>query len=388
MKNTAAQVSSIIKRVLKDGDSAVSYFTAKFDGKNIKPSSFRVSKTLVDAMASRISPDLAKALKKAAQNITRFHKEEFSRLPKSWRINIAGTATGFIYKPVETAGLYVPGGKYYSYPSTVLMTAIPARIAGVKRIIMATPPKNLTPAVLFAAKICGVDEIYAVNGPASIAAMAYGTKTIPKVDIIVGPGNAYINEAKRQILDVCGIDSLAGPSEVAIIADRYANPEHIAADLLAQAEHDSMAKAYLFCESDEIIATVRVLLSGENTKQITIFKSSVPEAVKRVNEIAPEHLEIMTANPETIVKKIQNAGAVFVGGNTPTAAGDYIAGPSHVLPTNGTARFSGGLSCATFIKKISYISAGKRRLSGRKDIVAIAAAEGLSFHALSAKIRQ
>lgn len=385
-------ITKIIKDVETKGDKALSYYTAKYDKVKLSPKGFRVPKTLIKASGKQLSPELRLSIEKAAKNIRSFHLKELSVSRKTWFADINGIKTGQIYNAVESAGIYVPGGRF-PYPSTVLMSAIPAKIAGVKKLIIVTPPKNASPAVLYAACCAGVDEVYTLNGPAAIAAMAYGTKTVPKVDIIAGPGNAYINEAKRQVIGKVGIDSLAGPSEVAIIADSTAWPGFVAADILAQLEHDPDAKAYFFTDSRNLLNKVSGILkvfAGQYNlgKQYRASFCSIGKAVTAVNAIAPEHLELEVKQPALLAKKIKNAGAIFAGSYTPTAVGDYWAGPSHVLPTGGAARFSGGISTATFMKKTSYIecSADSMKRFG-SDIERLASSEGLENHRNSIAIR-
>ena len=268
------------------------------------------------------------------------------------------------------------------------MAAIPAKVAGVKKISIVTPPNRLTPAVLYAAKLAGVDEIYRIGGPAAIAALAYGTKTVKSVDMVIGPGNAFVNEAKRQVFGKVGIDSLAGPSEVAIIADKGANVSYLVTDLMAQAEHDPEAKAYLFTDSRKIMQQVKHMLPKGLAKQVKLTACPLPKAVKLVNELAPEHLELMVKQPDKMLNGIKNAGAIFAGYRTPTALGDYWAGPSHVLPTGGTAKFMSGLSVLTFLKRTSYVNFHEGSL--REDGVYIrklAEAEGLKSHGESIETR-
>ena len=383
----AYHVAGIIGRVRREGDEALEYFSEKFDGVSLKAADFRVAPAGKKSLQKSIPAQLRLALERAAENIKAFHKAEMRRLPRSWQVKKGAITTGQVLTPVAAAGMYVPGGRY-SYPSTVLMAAIPAKIAGVKRLAMVTPPKNLTQAVLYAAALAGVDEIYRVGGAHAVAALAFGTKTIAKVDLIVGPGNAYVNEAKRQLLGTVGIDALAGPSEVAIIADSACPPEFIAADVSAQAEHDPQARCFVFSDSKTLIAKVKKLLPEEFKSQVTLLECSASEAIARVNGMAPEHLELLMKKPEEIARRITNAGAVFAGYGTPTALGDYWAGPSHVLPTGTSARFSSGLSCATFIKRTSFIKAGRLSPAETAAAAAIAQAEGLKFHSDSIRIRE
>ena len=347
------QVKTIIHTVQRSGDSALKAYTKRFDGITI--SSFKVPKAEILQAVRSLEKGLRAALDQAARNIQNFHQQELSHLPCSWTFTQKGSVTGQMYAPIATVGIYVPGGRF-SYPSTVLMTAIPARVAGVEKVIMATPPKQLTPAVLYAAYISGVDEIYRVGGPAAIAALAFGTESIPKTDFIVGPGNAYVNEAKRQLLGVVGIDALAGPSEVAIIADAKAPANYIIADLLAQAEHDPRAMTYLFSDSKTLLSAIGRMLPRELRTQVTLKACKIEQAINAVNKIAPEHLELMVENPATIIGKIKNAGAVFIGYATPTAVGDYWAGPNHVLPTGGSARCFSPLALSDIVKTLSIAS--------------------------------
>jgi histidinol dehydrogenase len=384
-KKLAAYISKIISDVAKNGDKAVAFYTSKYDG-------LKTGKTLIPAANLKasgrfISPKLKKAIEAAAANIRNFHGKELSALKKSWKFSKGGAVLGQSYSPVGTAGIYVPGGRF-PYPSTVLAAAIPAKMAGVGRVIMLTPPRNASPAVLYAAYVSGIDALYTVNGPAGIAAMAYGTGKIPKVDIIAGPGNAYVNEAKRQVIGLVGIDSLAGPSEVAIIADSSADADFVVKDVLAQLEHAPDAKAYLFSDSGKLLSDVRKGLGREGARRLVSARCGLAEAVRRVNAAAPEHLQLMTRNARALAKQIRNAGAVFVGNYTPTAVGDYWAGPSHVLPTNGAARFSGGISTATFLKKTSYIEYSRKAVrSAAKGILALTEAEGLVNHGRSVEAR-
>lgn len=379
-------VSSIIDDIKKNGDKAVFKYLKKFDGIDLSKKGCKVSKTQIDNAVKRVSPKLKSAIKASYANVLAYHKYEYSQIKKSWFLNKKGIKTGQFYNAVESAGIYIPGGKF-PYPSSVIMTAIPAKAAGVKRIVMVTPPNKMSDEVLYAAKLCGISEIYSVGGIMAIAALAYGTKTIKKVDFIVGPGNAFVNEAKRQVFGDVGIDSLAGPSEVAIIADSNAPVKYVYKDLMAQVEHDSMAKAYLFCQSKVLIAKVKKLLTKEALKQITITNCTVEKAIEKVNNIAPEHLELLVKNYSKIIKKIKNAGAIFAGYQTPTAAGDYWAGPSHVLPTNNSAKFSSGLSVMSFLKRTTYVEMNKNNKKGFSQIAGFAGSEGMKYHKRSAEVR-
>ena len=383
----SASVAAIISKVASDGDSALSFFAKKFDNFTLLPKKIRVSKADINNSSKRVDDLLKLALLKAAGNIRSFHQEEFNHINVFWKTKRNGIITGQIYSPVESVGIYVPGGRF-SYPSTVLMAAIPARVAGVKKISIVTPPNRLTPAVLYAAKLAGVDEIYRIGGPAAIAALAYGTKTVNPVDMVIGPGNAYVNEAKRQVFGKVGIDSLAGPSEVAIIADKGADVSYIFTDLMAQAEHDPQAKAYLFTDSKKIMQQVKQMLPKGSLSQMKLTTCPLPRAIKLVNDLAPEHLELMVKHPDKMLNAIKNAGAIFAGYRTPTALGDYWAGPSHVLPTGGTSRFMSGLSVLTFFKRTSYVNFHEGSL--REDGVYIrklAEVEGLTNHGVSIQTR-
>ncbi|OQA92661.1 MAG: Histidinol dehydrogenase [Elusimicrobia bacterium ADurb.Bin231] len=382
--NIGEDVKNIIKAVHACGDTAISKFTLKFDRIKINPKEFKVSEREIKESLKKIDSRLYSALKRAKQNIESFQK---NILPKQTVISGNGVKIKNVFLPVESAGIYVPGGRF-PYPSTVLMTSIPALVAGVKKVVMVTPPKNLTAPVLAAAHLCGITEIYRIGGVQAIAALACGTRTIPKVDIIVGPGNKYVAEAKRQLFGEVGIDMIAGPSEILIMADTSANPEFVVSDLMAQCEHDSDAGAVLLSFSRKLSEyCIKNTLSVR--KQIKILDvKSIDEAIHIANRFAPEHLEIMMKNAHNIVLKIKNAGAVFLGNYTPVAIGDYYAGPSHVLPTGGSAKFSSGLSVYSFLKKVSiieYTKASLRKISS--DVINIANTEGLVKHAESLKRR-
>jgi len=382
-----ASVSAIISKVRAQGDKALIYFAKKFDNYTLSPKKIKVSKSEIRNSSEKIDDLVKLALLKAAGNIRRFHQEEYNHLNIFWKSKSNGIIVGQIYTPVERVGIYVPGGRF-SYPSTVLMAAIPAKVAGVKKVSIVTPPNKLTPAVLYAAKLAGVDEIYRIGGPAAIAALAYGTKTVAPVDLVIGPGNIFVNEAKRQVFGKVGIDSLAGPSEVAIIADKGANVSYIVADLMAQAEHDPAARSFLFTDSKKIIRHVKSLIPKKVLGQIKLVCCPLPNAVKSVNELAPEHLELMIKHPDKMLNNIKNAGAIFAGYRTPTVVGDYWAGPSHVLPTGGTAKFMSGLSALTFFKRTSYVNFHEGSL--REDGVYIrklAEIEGFKSHGESISAR-
>lgn len=390
MKSTelSSYVAKIIERVRREGDRALIGYAREFDGVTLTPAAIRVPRAQIEASRRQVDPAIRAAITGAAKNIERFHREELKHIKKSWRFTKNGVTLGQIFTPVDRVGLYVPGGRF-PYPSTVLMSAIPARVAGVKRLVMVTPPKKISPIILFAALVAGVDEVYQVGGPAAVAALACGTRTVPKVDLIVGPGNAYVNEAKRQVFGLVGIDALAGPSEVAILADAEVPVHYIIADLSAQAEHDPQARSYLFTESTELARRVKTALPKATRGQVQISVMAIEKAIAAVNALAPEHLEILRKDHASVTPKIRHAGAIFAGYATPTAMGDYWAGPSHVLPTAGSARFSSGLSAATFLKKSSYINCSTSSL--KKDgrhIRTFAAAEGLMHHKDSVGVRE
>ena len=381
-------VTDIISNIQTKGDSAVINYLKKFDGVSFKSAKdLRVTDKQINEAVKKVSADLKKAIKASYANVLAFHKKEYSNIKKQWLLTDSIKSVGQIYRPIESVGIYVPGGRF-SYPSSVIMNAVAAKVAGVKRIVMMTPPKKMSNEVLFAAKLCGIKEIYTIGGAVAIAALAYGTKTIKPVNMIVGPGNAYVNEAKRLVFGKVGIDSLAGPSEVAIIADSGADKDYVLYDLLAQAEHDTMAKAYLLCSSKGIINYIKKNFDKEKLNQIKIYNVDTKKAIDMVNDIAPEHLELLTKNAKQIVTKIHNAGAIFVGYNTATAVGDYWAGPSHVLPTNASAKYSSGLSVMTFMKRSSYIELKKVMPVIKKHIADFAQAEGLLNHKKSIEVRK
>lgn len=377
-------IKNIINSVRKNGDSSVAFFTGKYDGVRLKPSDFRVKDREIKQACAKADKGVIAAVKRAKKNVEFFQRAIY---PDTTTVKKAGITISHIFMPVESAGIYVPGGRY-SYPSSIIMTAVPAKVAGVKKIIMVSPPRNLTPEVLATAALCGVTEIYRVGGAQAIAALAYGTRIIPRVDKIVGPGNMYVTEAKRYVSGDVGIDMLAGPSEVLIIADGTANPEFVVADIMAQCEHDGMAKGILVSLSAKLsgYCAQKIKFLGKQVKIINATNTA--QAAEIANIVAPEHLQIITADSKKLLGLIKNAGAIFVGNFTPIALGDYFAGPSHVLPTGGTARYSSGLSVYNFLKSSAVISYNKSAL--KKDsasILKIAAAEGLLKHAESVKVR-
>ncbi|OGP32613.1 MAG: histidinol dehydrogenase [Deltaproteobacteria bacterium GWC2_42_11] len=395
------KVKIIIRNVKQNGDKSLLKYTEKFDGAKLTVKGMKVDRNKIKKALKNISEYDLKILKLAAKRIDAFHRKE---TPKSWQYTEKDrTVLGQKVTPLERVGIYVPGGKA-AYPSTVLMNAIPAKIAGVKEIIMATPPsKNgINPYVLAAADIAGVDAIYQVGGAQAIAALAYGTETILKVDKIVGPGNIYVATAKRLVFGVVDIDMIAGPSEILIINDGTGNPSWIAADLLSQAEHDELASSILLTTSKNMAEAVAKEVSRQikELKREAIAKKSIDrygaiiitkdlkEAVDIANTIAPEHLELFVKKPFGLFKKIKNAGAIFLGYNTPEAVGDYMAGPNHTLPTGGTARFSSPLGVYDFIKRSNVILFSRKGLDKfGADIVRFADMEGLDAHGKSVAIR-
>lgn len=397
-----ASVAAILADVKEKGDEAVFDYTKRFDGADINAANIVVTKEEIDEAYSLVDEQLVEVIRKALVNIREYHAKQkqyswFDSTPN-------GTILGQKVTPLNRVGVYVPGGKA-AYPSSVLMNIIPAKVAGVSQIIMTTPPGKdgwVNPGTLVAANEAGVDVIYKVGGAQAIAAMAYGTDSIRKVDKIVGPGNIYVALAKKAVYGHVSIDSIAGPSEILVIADETANPRYVAADLLSQAEHDEMASAILITTSEELADKVSkeidsfvaelsrseiISKSLENYGYILIARD-IDEAVETANEIASEHLEIVTKDPFTVMTKIRNAGAIFLGEYSSEPLGDYFAGPNHVLPTNGTAKFFSPLGVDDFIKKSSIISYSREALEPiHEDIIKFANAERLTAHANSIKVR-
>ncbi|MEO0537379.1 MAG: histidinol dehydrogenase [Cyanobacteria bacterium P01_A01_bin.123] len=395
-------VREVLQSVQRNGDQAVLDYTAEFDAQRLAVAELRVHGSELDAAYQQVSKPLLDAIRLACNNIESFHRQ---RLPKSWvQFDDHDVVLGKRYTPVDRAGIYVPGGRA-AYPSTVLMNAIPARVAGVPRLVMVTPPgqdKALNPAVLVAAQEAGVDEIYRVGGAQAIAALAYGTETIPKVDVITGPGNIYVTLAKKLVYGTVGIDSLAGPSEVLVIADSSANPVHVAADLLAQAEHDPLAAAILITPSadlaEQVAKEVAQQLDNHPRQVLTekaiahyglaIVVDSLAIAAELSNSFAPEHLELEVTDPWSLLDQIRHAGAIFLGHATPEAVGDYLAGPNHTLPTSGAARYASALSTETFMKHsslIQYSPEALYRVASAIDM--LTEAEGLPSHGDSVRFR-
>ena len=393
-------VAEIIARVREAGDAALYEYGEKFDG--VRLTSLAVTPEEMEEALTLVEDEFLAILKKAAVNIRRFHEKQ---VRNSFILNEEnGVVIGQKIIPVDRAGLYVPGGTA-AYPSTVLMDAIPAKIAGCREVVMVTPPGKdgrVNPVILAAAYVAGIDRIFKVGGAQAVAALAYGTQSIPKVDKIVGPGNAYVAEAKKQVYGTVSIDMIAGPSEILIVADGKSSPRHLAADLLSQAEHDRMASAVLVTDSSELAAAVQAELEVQipRLSRCEIARTSIdvngkiivaPDldtAIDIANEIAPEHLELCVDNPFDYLDRIRHAGSIFMGRNCPEALGDYFAGPNHTLPTSGTARFSSPLSVDDFVKKTQYTYYTKDALARvAKDVAYFAEKEGLTAHARSAVIR-
>ena len=393
------RVYDIIENVRANGDAALREYSEKFDG--VKLDDFKVDQSIIDAAWDNLPEDLKHALLVAKKNITEFHSREIEQ--GFVDMDTPGITRGQKVTPLARVGLYVPGGTA-AYPSTIMMTALPAKIAGVKEIIMVTPPQKdgINPAVLGAAKLAGVDAVYQVGGAQGVAALAYGTKQIPKVDKIVGPGNIYVATAKRQVFGQVDIDMIAGPSEIGVIADDSANPVHLAADLLSQAEHDPRARAIMVTNSEKLANLVsdeveRQLSqlpresiarpATENNSYIAVM-DSVEDMFTVMNEVAPEHLEIQLPDPMEYMSMVENAGSVFLGRYASEPLGDYVGGTNHVLPTSGTAKFSSPLGVYDFVKRISFTQFSRERLQEvAKDITTLARTEGLEAHARAIEVR-
>lgn len=393
-------VTDILNNVKQNGDDAVREYTLKFDGH--MPSKFEISREEIDSSPDKCDRDFILALYKAADNIRDFHARQKQQ---SWlEPKQNGVILGQRIRGLKRVGVYVPGGTA-AYPSSVLMNVIPAKIAGVKEIVMVTPPQKdgtANPDILAAAKIAGVDRVFLMGGAQAVAALAYGTQSVPKVDKIVGPGNIFVATAKKLLYGTVDIDMIAGPSEILIVADKSANPKFLAADLMSQAEHDKMASAILLTTSEEMANETAKELSRQmqtlerrdiieqslNDFGAIIVCKDISEAVDFANELAPEHLELAVENPMEYIGRVDNAGSVFLGHYSPEPLGDYFAGPNHVLPTSGTARFFSPLSVDSFIKKSSFIYYTEPALSEAKDdIIKLAETEGLTAHANSIKVR-
>ena len=399
--NVTETVSSIIADIRNDGDDALLKYTHQFDKNELTIEEIVLDEEEINKQSANITDDLSNALNVSMERVRDYHKKQ---LPEDLIFeDDLNSKLGYVWRAVESVGIYVPGGTA-SYPSTVIMNAIPAIVAGVEEISMVTPMtgKYVNPSVLYAAKICGIKKIFCIGGAQAIAALAYGTKTIKPVNKIVGPGNIYVAEAKRQVSGFTGIDMFAGPSEVVIIADAKNDPKIVSADLVAQAEHDQSAQSILITIDEQLGNEVNKEInsqinslprkdiaasSWENNGKIIIVKS-LDEAIALSNRLAPEHLELLIDNPQESIKKIKNAGAIFMGRNTPEALGDYLAGPSHVLPTSRSAKFSSGLSVFDFLKKISLVEFSKEGIEQIGDsAIKIADNEGLDGHSRSIEYR-
>lgn len=396
----AQVVQEIIDTVRQNGDAALIDYSAKFDQATV--TELKVTDAEIEAALAQVDPDFLKVLETAKNNIAEFHEKQISQ---GFMMTRKGAVMGQRVIPLAKVGIYVPGGTA-AYPSTVLMNAVPAKIAGVKKIVLVTPPLqdgSVNPAILAAAKVAGVDEIYRVGGAQAVAALAYGTESVPKVDKIVGPGNIYVAAAKRLVYGKVDIDMIAGPSDVLIVADETANPVTLAADMLAQAEHDINAQAILVTTNRDIAEKTAVEVERQtallprkaiieqslaNNGKI-ILVSSLEEAIVAANEVAPEHLELCVAEPFAWLDQVENAGSVFLGHNTPEVLGDYLAGPNHTLPTEGTARFYSPLSVDDFVKHSQYLYYGEAAMrAAADDVILFAETEGLGGHANSIRLRK
>ena len=396
-----SEVSAIVQEVRARGDAALIEYAARFDGCVLQPEELRVDEDHLRRIAARVEPRVLEAIREAIRRVRVFHKSE---LPQSWIMEgEGGVVLGQRITAIERAGLYVPGGTA-SYPSSVVMNVVPAQVAGVDRVIVATPPRTLqeNPAVAAALLELNVTEVYAVGGAQAIAALAFGTETVPRVDKITGPGNRYVAAAKKLVFGAVGIDSLAGPTEVVIVADETAHASHVASDLLAQAEHGEDASAILLTTSEilarevgrelaiQVRALPRALVIRKSLSRYgaVIVVDDMDEACAIVNDLAPEHLEIMAGDEEGIASRIRHAGAIFFGPHSPEAVGDYLAGPSHVLPTGGAARFSSGLGVSDFLKRTNTVKFSAAELERAAPLIAaLANAEGLDAHARSVLVR-
>ena len=396
----AAVVQEILDNVKEHGDAALIDYTAKFDGAEI--AAIRVSEEEITAGMAKVDPAFLQVLQRAKANISEFHEKQVTQ---GFMLTRNGAVMGQRVLPLAKVGVYVPGGTA-AYPSTVLMNVIPAKIAGVQKIVLVTPPLqdgSVNPAILAAAKVAGVDEIYRIGGAQAVAALAYGTESVPQVDKIVGPGNIYVAAAKRLVYGTVDIDMIAGPSDVLIVADETANPVHVAADLLAQAEHDVNAQAILVTTQRSLAEATQkeVAQQTEQLPRKAIIEQSIAKngkiilvenlerALAVANEIAPEHLELAVADPFAWLDQVENAGSVFLGHNTPEVLGDYLAGPNHTLPTERTARFYSPLSVDDFVKHSQYLYYGEAAMKAvAEDVILFAETEGLGGHANSIRLRK
>jgi len=396
------RVAEIISLVKKQGDKALRELTLKFDGVDLAETGIKVTRTEFESAYKQVSQGFLKALRQAKENIKEYHERQKRN---SWlKTADDGTVMGQLIRPLQRVGIYVPGGTA-AYPSSVLMNALPAAVAGVEQIVMVSPPRpdgSVSPQVLVAAAECGIEEVYKIGGAQAIAALAYGTETISPVDKITGPGNIYVTLAKKQVYGIVDIDMLAGPSEILILADHTGQPEELAADLLSQAEHDELASAILISPDrallentvKEVERQIKLLPRSEIAEKAwekygaAILVRDLEQGMDLVNKIAPEHFELVVEDPFAWLGKVQNAGAVFLGRNTPEAVGDYFAGPNHILPTGGTARFYSVLDVDAFVKKISFINYSASALKrDAESIMLLARSEGLEAHARSIEVR-
>ena len=402
IKNVSKIVEDILQDIKTNGDKALLNHISKFDKWNPKNANdLKIDVSIMKQAYDKLEENLKKALHLAYDRIKNYHEKQ---KPKSWiTTEDNGTILGQKTTPVDSAGLYIPGGKA-AYPSSLLMNVIPAQVAGVKKIVVTTPtPENEPNELLLAALyLCGIEDVYKVGGASAIGALAYGTETIPKVDVITGPGNIFVATAKKMVFGEVNIDMIAGPSEIGVLADSSANPNHIAIDLLSQAEHDEMASSILITPNEEFALKVKdeifawleklprkeIAATSINERGAIIISKDMNEAIELMNEIAPEHLEVATTNPFELLAYIKHAGAIFLGHNTPEAIGDYIAGPNHTLPTGGTAKFYSPLGVEHFMKKSSIISFSKNGIKEiGKECALLADTEGLNAHELSVKVR-
>ena len=399
--DVSRDVAAILSRVKSAGDAALSDYTQRFDGHALEQSGWRIDPADCRSALDAIDPKLRSALELAADRITAYHEKQ--RPEDRDEIDVQGVRLGARWRPVEAAGLYVPGGRA-SYPSSLLMNAIPAKVAGVERLAMVTPTPGgeINPLVLAAAALVGIEEIWRIGGAQAVGALAYGTERIAPVDVIVGPGNAWVAEAKRQLYGVVGIDMVAGPSEILVVADAANDPEWIAADLLSQAEHDPTSQSILFTDdaafADAVAAAVdrqiAALATGATARTswdangAIILVANLLDSAPLIDRLAPEHLEIATADPERLFQAVRHAGSIFLGRHTPEAIGDYLGGPNHVLPTGRRARFASGLSVLDFMKRTSFLGCSAEALNTLGPAaVALAEAEGLPAHAQSVALR-
>ncbi len=397
------EVRSILKDVRKRGDKAVVHYTQVFDDLRIPIDQLQVKKSEVKEAYRKVPREFLETLQQAARRIQKFHQLLSKRLLLSWKGEEKGIRLEQVMRPLERVGIYVPGGKA-SYPSTVLMAAIPAKAAGVQEIVMVTPPQKegISPAVLVAADLAGVDRIYRIGGVQAVAALAYGTESVPKVDKIVGPGNQYVATAKRLVYGEVDIDMVAGPSEIVIVSDERMPPSFVAADLISQAEHDEMALAILITNAEAFGRIVKKELERQlsclkrrkvaseslNRRGAILIVKNLDQAIQLVNRIAPEHLELLVSRPLALIKGVRHAGAIFLGPYTPEAIGDYMAGPNHILPTAGTARFSSPLGVEDFIKRTNLVSFTRRALRRfEKDVKRFSEWEGLEGHSQAVQMR-